>query len=77
MNINYLEGIFLEDENIVHMCPRCGEKNIIIYEESIECTVCQLEFEKKDIKVLEKSLILGISEKLEFIRSILGENKNG
>jgi hypothetical protein len=76
MNINYLEGILLKDENAIHVCPRCGNKRIIDYEESIECTVCQLEFEKTDIKVLEESQILAISEKLEFIRSIIGKNKN-
>lgn len=75
MNINYLECIILEGENTIHTCPRCKEKNIINYEESIECTDCRLEFDKKDIEVLDESQILAISEKLEFIRSIIGENK--
>ena len=71
MYINYLECIILEGENAIPTCPRCKEKNIINYEDSIECTDCRLEFEKKDIGILDESQILAISEKLEFIRSII------
>ncbi|MFX0072078.1 MAG: hypothetical protein ACFFAO_13400 [Candidatus Hermodarchaeota archaeon] len=46
-------------------CPRCGTKNIIDYEDTIECPRCRLEFEKSDFENFEDEDILSIEEKLD------------
>jgi rubredoxin len=47
-----------------YYCPRCGNKNIIEYEETFDCPICELEFDKKDFKLIEdKSSILSLQEK--------------
>ena len=53
-----------------YQCPRCKNKNIIIYESVIECPKCRLEFDKVDLEILEGVQILSIKEKLAFIGSI-------
>jgi len=53
-----------------YQCPRCKNKNIIIYESVIECPKCRLEFDKEDLEMLEVDQILSIKEKVAFIRSI-------
>ncbi len=51
-------------------CPRCKSKKIISYENTIECPICCLEFDKEDLEILEGDQILSIQEKLAFIGSI-------
>jgi len=54
-----------------HQCPRCDGKRVIDLGEIIECTYCNLEFEKVDIDNIEdKSLILAVSEKQRILDSI-------
>lgn len=57
-------------ENKLKICPRCKSNKIIDMGDTIDCLDCRLEFEKVDIKTLESSQILAISEKLEFVKSI-------
>ncbi|MBY8987569.1 MAG: hypothetical protein KGD61_03865 [Candidatus Lokiarchaeota archaeon] len=57
-------------ENKFNLCPRCKSNKIIDMGDTIDCTICRLEFEKIDIKTLQSNQILAISEKLEFVRSI-------
>ncbi len=46
-------------------CPRCGGKNIVDHEESIDCVDCKLEFHKHDIDTNpNKLLVLSIQEKM-------------
>ena len=52
-------------------CPRCKGKKVIDLGETIECTVCRLEFDKDDIEQLEdKATILSVQEKLKLVKSI-------
>ena len=53
-----------------YQCPRCNNKKIISYENTIECPNCALEFDKADLDLLEENQILSIKEKLSFIESI-------
>jgi len=50
--------------------PQCKSKKIISYENTIECPICSLEFDKEDLEILEGDQILSIQEKLAFIGSI-------
>ena len=63
-------------ENKFSFCPRCKSNNIIDMGDTIDCLDCRLEFEKIDIKTLETSQILAISEKLDFVRSIKNDHSN-
>ncbi|MFX1237177.1 MAG: hypothetical protein ACFFAS_14895 [Promethearchaeota archaeon] len=51
-------------------CPRCGGKNLIMYDQSFDCVKCQLEFEKKDLDLYDDEDILSIEEKLSFTREM-------
>lgn len=51
-------------------CPRCRGKDLVIYEDSFDCLVCQLEFEKKDLILFEDEDILSIEEKLAFTENL-------
>ena len=51
-------------------CPRCQQNKVIDLGETIECTICNLEFQKEDILNLDSDQILSVQEKLSFIRSI-------
>ena len=54
----------------IFQCPRCKNKKIISYENTIERPICCLEFDKEDLEILEGDQILSIQEKLAFIGSI-------
>jgi len=60
-------------------CPRCKSKNVINYEDTIECVKCKLEFYKKDlIDIKDESTILSIQEKKNIIgtfKSYIGLDK--
>ncbi|MFX1411175.1 MAG: hypothetical protein ACFFA6_12550 [Promethearchaeota archaeon] len=51
----------------MYLCPRCGSKEIIIYEKFIECKDCNLEFDKKFIGVINNGNILARQEIKGFI----------
>ena len=59
-----------------YICPRCGMSKIIDLGETIECTVCKLEFDKEDIESYEKDQILSIEEKIAFVKGIRINNKS-
>ena len=54
----------------LNMCPRCKENKVIDLGETIECTICNLEFQKDDLKNLDSDQILSVQEKLSFVRSM-------
>ena len=51
-------------------CPRCQQNKVIDLGETIECTICHLEFQKEDLLNLDQDQILSVQEKLSFIRSV-------
>ena len=63
-------------ENKIKFCPRCKSSKIIDMGDTIDCPNCRLEFEKIDIKTLESSQVLAVSEKLGFVRSIKNNHSN-
>jgi len=50
-------------------CPRCQNRNIIEYPDSIECPKCELEFDKKDLTLYDDDQILSLQEKSGFVNS--------
>jgi transposase-like protein len=50
-----------------YYCPRCKSKNLLVYDEIIECPQCQLTFTKKFLKELQDDSILAEEEKADFI----------
>ena len=44
-------------------CPRCGNKELIVHEDTFDCPSCKLEFEIKDLELYNDDQILSISEK--------------
>ena len=60
-----------ESELKRYHCPRCGSKKIIEYDDSFDCPICQLEFEKADCDRLEDDTdILSIEEKLNLFKAL-------
>ena len=56
---------------IVYYCPRCRNRNIVIYEDSFECKDCLLEFEKEDFDTIDdKMCILSLQEKKGILKVI-------
>lgn len=51
-------------------CPRCNKNKVIDLGDTIECTICNLEFQKDDLLNLDQDQILSVQEKLSFVRSI-------
>jgi hypothetical protein len=51
-------------------CPRCNKNKVIDLGDTIECTLCKLEFLKDDLLNLDPDQILSVQEKLSFVRSI-------
>jgi len=51
-------------------CPRCNKNRVIDLGDTIECTICNLEFQKDDLLNLDQDQILSVQEKLSFFRSI-------
>ncbi|MEJ2293637.1 MAG: hypothetical protein P8Y23_02600 [Candidatus Lokiarchaeota archaeon] len=58
------------------VCPRCNSKFGIDLEDTIECTNCHQEFNKKDLEKISKNKILSTSEKKEFIKAFIDDNNN-
>lgn len=57
--------------------PRCGNEKIIEYEKSFDCTICKLEFEKKDCdQIDDDSKILLIEEKEGIYKALDIDPKN-
>ena len=51
-----------------YFCPRCGNLDIIDYDDTFDCPKCMLEFNKEDFDIVEdKSNVLSIQEKMAFI----------
>lgn len=44
------------------ICPRCGSKKTIEYEDSFECLECNLEFNKVKDKDIDDDNVLAIDE---------------
>jgi len=57
-------------------CPRCKTEEIIEYDDSFDCPICSLEFEKKDCELLEDDQILAVEEKLEIVKTIVNNNED-
>jgi len=57
-------------------CPRCKNENIIEYEETFDCPICFLEFEKADFELYEESDILSINEKMAIIKTLKPNSNN-
>jgi transcription elongation factor Elf1 len=47
-------------------CPRCGSKNIIEYDDFIECPKCDLEFDKEFLGIIPDEDILSRQELIAF-----------
>ena len=58
------------------ICPRCKNKFGIDLEDTIECTNCHQEFNKKDLEKITKHRILSTSEKKEFLKTFMDDNNN-
>ena len=47
-----------------YYCPRCSNRNIVEYEDSFECPLCILEFDKEEFdRTKDKTRILALQEK--------------
>ena len=70
--------IFINEEIETYdfQCPRCNGNIIIDYEETFECLICNLEFDKVSFKLIEKDNILSIEEKSAFL-DIFKDNFDG
>jgi len=44
-------------------CPRCGNKQLIVHDDTFDCPTCNLEFEMKDLDLFDDDNILSIEEK--------------
>jgi len=49
-------------------CPRCDSPDVVVYENTIECLFCRKEFDKEDLRTLERAQILSIDEKMKFVK---------
>jgi len=59
-----------------YICPRCRSKDIIEYEESIECLNCTLEFDIKDFGLMDEENLItsnSIHKAINKIESIFKE----
>ncbi|MFX1277099.1 MAG: hypothetical protein ACFFBP_19410 [Promethearchaeota archaeon] len=54
----------------LYHCPRCGNNNIINYDDTFDCPNCNLEFNKSDFKFYADDEILSIEEKRRFSASL-------
>jgi len=55
-------------------CPRCKTEDIIDYDDTFDCPICFLEFEKKDFDTFkDESIILSIDEKLAILKVLEGK----
>jgi len=50
-------------------CPRCGNKNVLDFDEIVECPVCGLSFTKEILKKIEEENILADEEIMELLKS--------
>ncbi len=50
----------LEDE---WHCPHCKGNDLVDYGDNFDCIKCQLEFNKDDVKQLDKDEVLSLQEK--------------
>ncbi len=44
-------------------CPRCGNKQLIVYKDTFDCPPCKSEFEIKDLEQFDDDQIMSIEEK--------------
>ncbi|TXT61042.1 MAG: hypothetical protein BAJALOKI2v1_50010 [Promethearchaeota archaeon] len=54
-----------------YYCPKCDSFEIYDYGTRFECMHCNLEFDKKDFKLLNNGDVLSVQEKLEIITILL------
>ena len=47
-------------------CPRCGNKQLIVYQDTFDCPKCNKEFEIKDLELFDNDQIMSIDEKKGF-----------
>ena len=52
-------------------CPRCKTEEIIEHDDSFDCPICRLEFEKKDCDLFEDDQILAVEEKKGIVRTLI------
>ena len=57
-------------------CPRCKTEEIIEYDDSFDCPICRLEFEKRDCDLYEDDQILSVEEKLEIVSTLINNNED-
>ncbi|MFX1356408.1 MAG: hypothetical protein ACFFA8_03910 [Promethearchaeota archaeon] len=55
-------------------CPRCGNKNVLDFDEIVECPACGLSFTKEILKKIEEENIIADEEIMELLKSF---KKNG
>lgn len=55
-------------------CPRCGNKNVLDFDEIVECPECGLSFTKEILKKIEEENIIADEEIMELLKSF---KKNG
>ena len=55
-------------------CPRCGNTQLIVHEESFDCTKCGKEFEIRDLEQFDDDQILSIDEKKRFFEDSKNNN---
>lgn len=52
-------------------CPRCGQENVLMHLESLECLDCGLEFELDEIlSAPDPESVLSIQEKMQFTETL-------
>ncbi len=59
----------IHDNGNTPECPRCGMVCVDLGD-TIECTSCKLEFEKRDLQQFDKSDVLAIQEKNEIVEAL-------
>lgn len=63
---------------INYHCPRCWGANILDCNHHIKCIDCNLEFNKRDLRIFDADIILAQSEKEGIIRVLKEQyNKKG
>ena len=55
-------------------CPRCNNTKLIVYDDSFDCPICMLEFEKKDFDIFEDDEILAVEEKIKVVRALMDDD---
>ena len=55
-------------------CPRCKNEKIIEYDDSFDCPICRLEFEKKNFEIFEDDEILAVEEKVKIVKTLLDDD---